>query len=167
MCGRGRLSTVSADLLLSPRCKEIGSPCCCHSAYIVGRMLIGFASSLVVRALERQKVEPTIIRYVGSLITIALNIILIVAILGYFGVETTSFAALVAGLGIAVRPAFRCMNELREHRLERVLRDWAPPAIPVHIVYPSARHVSAKVKSFVEYVQLRMTPPPGTSRDCS
>ena len=75
-------------------------------AYIVGRILIGFASTLVARALERQKVDPTIIRYIGSLITIALNVILVVAILGYFGVETTSFAALVAGLGIAVGAAW-------------------------------------------------------------
>ena len=66
------------------------------AAYIVGRMLIGFASNLVQRALERQKVEPTVIRYIGSVITVALNIILVVAILGYFGVETTSFAALKA-----------------------------------------------------------------------
>jgi small conductance mechanosensitive channel len=76
------------------------------AAYIVGRMLIGVASNLVVRALERQKVEPTIIRYIGSVITVALNIILVVAILGYFGVETTSFAALVAGLAIAVGAAW-------------------------------------------------------------
>jgi len=75
-------------------------------AYIVGRMLIGFASNLVVRLLERQKVEPTVIRYVGSIISVALNIVLVVAILGYFGVETTSFAALVAGLGIAVGAAW-------------------------------------------------------------
>lgn len=76
------------------------------AAYIIGRMLIGFASSLVIKALERQKVEPTVIRYIGSIITVALNIILVVAILGYFGVETTSFAALVAGLGIAVGAAW-------------------------------------------------------------
>src|SRR5206468_8414864 len=76
------------------------------AAYIVGRMLIGFASNLVVRVLERQQVEPTVIRYIGSVITVALNIILVVAILGYFGVETTSFAALVAGLGIAVGDAW-------------------------------------------------------------
>jgi small conductance mechanosensitive channel len=76
------------------------------AAYIVGRMLIGFASNLVMRALEAQKVEPTVIRYIGSIITVALNIILVVAILGYFGVETTSFAALVAGLGIAVGAAW-------------------------------------------------------------
>ena len=76
------------------------------AAYIAGRLLIGFASSLVIRALERQRVEPTVIRYIGSVITVALNVILVVAILGYFGVETTSFAALVAGLGIAVGAAW-------------------------------------------------------------
>jgi small conductance mechanosensitive channel len=75
-------------------------------AYIVGRMLIGFASSLVMKALERQRVEPTFIRYIGSFINVALNIILVVAILGYFGVETTSFAALVAGLGVAIGAAW-------------------------------------------------------------
>ena len=53
-------------------------------------MLIGFASKLVVRAMERQKVEPTVTRYMGSIISGALNIILVVAILGFFGVETTS-----------------------------------------------------------------------------
>ena len=76
------------------------------AVYIVGRMLIGMVSNLVMRGMERQKVEPTVIRYIGSIITVALNIILVVAILGYFGVETTSFAALVAGLGIAVGAAW-------------------------------------------------------------
>src|SRR5512137_2938862 len=76
------------------------------AVYIVGRMLIGVVSNLVIRVLERQKVEPTVIRYIASIITVALNIILVVAILGYFGVETTSFAALVAGLGIAVGAAW-------------------------------------------------------------
>ena len=75
-------------------------------AYIVGRMLIGFASNILVRVLEKQRVEPTVIRYLASIITVALNIILVVAILGYFGVETTSFAALVAGLAIAVGAAW-------------------------------------------------------------
>jgi len=76
------------------------------AAYIIGRMLIRFASTLVTKALERQRVEPTVTRYLASIITVGLNIILVVAILGYFGVETTSFAALVAGLGIAVGAAW-------------------------------------------------------------
>jgi DNA-binding transcriptional LysR family regulator len=68
--------------------------------------------------------------------------------------------AALAGLGIALLPAFQCVEDLRAHRLERVLRDWAAPSIPVHAVYPTARHLSAKVKSFIEYLQQRMTPPP-------
>jgi small conductance mechanosensitive channel len=74
--------------------------------YVVGRQLISFATKLVTRVLHRQDVDPTITRYVGSVITVALNIILVVAILGYFGVETTSFAALVAGLGLAIGAAW-------------------------------------------------------------
>ena len=74
--------------------------------YIVGRWLIGLARTLIQKALERQKVDPTIVRYLGSLIAVTLNIVLIVAILGYFGVETTSFAALVAGLGVAIGAAW-------------------------------------------------------------
>ncbi len=74
--------------------------------YIVGRWLIGIAATLVQKALERQKVDPTIVRYVGSAIGIALNILLVIGILGYFGVETTSFAALIAALGIAIGAAW-------------------------------------------------------------
>ena len=76
------------------------------AVYIVGRMLIRFAISLVTKALVRQNVDPTVTRYVSAVLGVALNIILVVAILGYFGVETTSFAALVAGLGIAVGAAW-------------------------------------------------------------
>jgi DNA-binding transcriptional LysR family regulator len=69
-------------------------------------------------------------------------------------------AAALAGLGIALVPAFQCIEGLRAHRLERVLPDWAAPSTPMHVVYPTARHLSAKVKSFVEYLQQRMAPPP-------
>ena len=69
-------------------------------------------------------------------------------------------AAASAGLGIALLPAFRCVDDLRAHRFERVLGAWSAPATPVHAVYPTARHVSAKVKRFVEHLQNRMTPSP-------
>jgi DNA-binding transcriptional LysR family regulator len=69
-------------------------------------------------------------------------------------------AATVAGLGIALLPAFKCLEDLRARRLERVLRDWNAPSTPVHVVYPSTRHISPKVKSFIEHLQARMTPPP-------
>ncbi len=74
--------------------------------YIIGRVLIGMVGALITKALERQKIEPTVIRYVASTVNVALNILLVVGILGYFGVETTSFAALLAALGIAIGAAW-------------------------------------------------------------
>lgn len=76
------------------------------AVFIVGRWLIGLAVRLVSAALEKQKVDPTILRYVASIISVSLNVLLVVAILGYFGVETTSFAALVAAMGIAIGAAW-------------------------------------------------------------
>jgi DNA-binding transcriptional LysR family regulator len=69
-------------------------------------------------------------------------------------------AAAVAGLGLALLPAYQCVDDLRGKRLERVLRDWEAPVTPVHVVYPSTRHVSPKLKSFIDHLQGRMAPPP-------
>jgi DNA-binding transcriptional LysR family regulator len=69
-------------------------------------------------------------------------------------------AVAAGGLGIALLPAFRCVDELRARRLERVLPGWNVPSTPVHVVYPSTRHLSPKVKSFVDHLHERMTPPP-------
>jgi len=74
--------------------------------YLIGRWLINWVITLVQRALERQKVDPTLLRYVGTVIAVLANIALVIAILGYFGVETTSFAALLAGAGLAIGTAW-------------------------------------------------------------
>jgi small conductance mechanosensitive channel len=74
--------------------------------WVIGRWLIGLAMRLLSAGLTRQHVEATLIRYLISFLTIALNIVLVVAILGYFGLETTSFAALLAGAGLAIGAAW-------------------------------------------------------------
>jgi small conductance mechanosensitive channel len=74
--------------------------------YIIGRWLISFAVGLVQKGLSKQKIEPTLLRFIGNTISVILNITLVIAILGYFGVETTSFAALLAGAGLAVGTAW-------------------------------------------------------------
>jgi len=76
------------------------------AVFVVGRWLISLVTSLVGAGMTRQKLDPTVQRYLVSFITVTLNIILVVAILGYFGVETTSFAALVAGAGVAIGAAW-------------------------------------------------------------
>jgi len=74
--------------------------------WIIGRQLIHFSTNLVSRTMDRQKVEPTLTRYLVSSLAVALNVVLVVAILGYFGVETTSFAALIAAAGVAIGMAW-------------------------------------------------------------
>jgi DNA-binding transcriptional LysR family regulator len=69
-------------------------------------------------------------------------------------------AAVNAGLGIGVLAAFQCVEDLQARRLERVLRDWNVPSSPVHVVYPSTRHISPKVKTFIDHLQDRMNPSP-------
>ncbi len=74
--------------------------------WIVGRWLIKTVLRLVQTALGRQRVDPTLLRYAASIVNVTLNIILVVGILGYFGVETTTFAALFAAAGIAIGMAW-------------------------------------------------------------
>jgi small conductance mechanosensitive channel len=74
--------------------------------WVIGRWLIGIALGMIRSALERQKVDPTVLRYVGSVVTVTLNILLVIGILGYFGIQTTTFAALFATAGIAIGAAW-------------------------------------------------------------
>jgi DNA-binding transcriptional LysR family regulator len=69
-------------------------------------------------------------------------------------------SAALAGLGVALLPIFSCVEDLRTRRLERVLREWDAPPTPIQAVYPSTRHLSPKVKGFVEHLHEQMTPPP-------
>lgn len=74
--------------------------------WVVGRWIIGLVLKIIRAKLEAQKVDPTLLRYVGSIVSVTLNILLVIAILGYFGIQTTSFAALIATAGIAIGAAW-------------------------------------------------------------
>lgn len=74
--------------------------------WIVGRWMIGRAILLMQVAMNRNHVDPTLTKYVGSIVAITLNVALALGILGYFGIQTTSFAALLAGAGMAIGAAW-------------------------------------------------------------
>ena len=74
--------------------------------WLVGRWLINFAVKLLSKSLKRQSMDITIVTYITNVLSVTLQIILIVAILGFFGIETTSFAALLAAGGIAIGAAW-------------------------------------------------------------
>jgi small conductance mechanosensitive channel len=74
--------------------------------WVVGRWLIRMSSNLITRALDRQHLDQTVVGYIRVSIGVLLTLALVVALLGFFGVETTTFAALLAAAGIAIGAAW-------------------------------------------------------------
>ena len=70
--------------------------------YIVGRFIIKQISRLVSKILEKRKLEISVQTFLKSLLSILLNLILAFAIISKLGVETTSFAAILASAGVAI-----------------------------------------------------------------
>ncbi len=74
--------------------------------WIIGSWFISLAQKIVGRALSARKIDDTLRSYANSTIAVVLKIALIVGILGWFGVETTTFAALIAAAGVAIGMAW-------------------------------------------------------------
>jgi small conductance mechanosensitive channel len=74
--------------------------------WLIGRLLIAFSTSTLGRTLARQQFDVTLSRYLQTGLSVVLNVALVVALLGFFGVETTTFAALLAAGGVAIGVAW-------------------------------------------------------------
>lgn len=61
-------------------------------------------------------------------------------------------AAVLAGLGVAQIATLTALPLIERGELVQVLSDWTGPVIPLYVVYPPNRHLSAKVRAFVEWV---------------
>ena len=70
--------------------------------YVVGRFLIKQLGRLLTKFLEKRKLEISVKTFLKSLLSITLNLILAFAVIARLGVETTSFAAILASAGVAI-----------------------------------------------------------------
>lgn len=70
--------------------------------YVIGRFLIKQIGKLLTKFLERRKLEVSVKTFLKSLLSITLNLILAFAVIARLGVETTSFAAILASAGVAI-----------------------------------------------------------------
>ena len=61
-------------------------------------------------------------------------------------------SATLSELGIMHGPSFICGRHVDSGALVRVLENWRAPAIPIYIVYPANRHLSARVRVFVDWM---------------
>lgn len=61
--------------------------------------------------------------------------------------------AVLSDLGIAITPDLFVLREIEEGRMKAILTEYATPPADINAVYPSARHVSAKVRAFTEFLR--------------
>jgi len=70
--------------------------------FVVGRFIVKLINKLVGQMLDRRKVDPTIASFTKSFVNVLLMVLLIITVVSALGVNTTSFAALLASAGVAI-----------------------------------------------------------------
>lgn len=70
--------------------------------YFVGRFIISKVTQLVRKLMQKKNIEPSLFSFFDSLISISLYFVLIIAVVGVLGIETSSFVALFASAGVAI-----------------------------------------------------------------
>lgn len=100
------ITRTQIDLLLD-RLLEFGISAGKHIliaaiVYAIGRAIIGIINRVMARLLNRQHIDPSVQTFLRSMIKILLTILLIISVIGALGINTTSFAALLASAGVAV-----------------------------------------------------------------
>lgn len=69
---------------------------------MIGRLLVKLLNSLVAKMLDRRHIDVGVQSFLRSAVNILLTILLVVSVIGALGINTTSFAALLASAGVAV-----------------------------------------------------------------
>ena len=77
--------------------------------WMIGRWLIGIGVNLLRKSLTHNKLDATLVRYVCSILSGLLTVFLALGVMGVIGIETTSFAAVAAGAGLAIGAAWSGM----------------------------------------------------------
>ncbi len=75
-------------------------------AWIVGGWIIRMIMKLFNKAMSAKGMDPTLTSYLETSLSVILKVLLVVVILGIFGIETTSFAAIFAAAGVAIGMAW-------------------------------------------------------------
>ncbi len=74
--------------------------------WLLGRVVINGVQRVAERGLQHRKIDATLSRYAHSMIGVTLTLLLLLAVLSVFGVETTSFAGILAAAGVAIGMAW-------------------------------------------------------------
>lgn len=97
-----KLTDSAAPMAVDIGTKIIGA----LALWIGGRIVISAIRGVVRRASAKRHLDPTLVRYLDSALGLLLQFLLFIAVLGVFGVQTASFAGLIAAIGVAIGMAW-------------------------------------------------------------
>lgn len=100
------LTSDGVMAILPSALEQLGRIALAIILWVGGRKVIGFVTGLLRQGLEQRKTDATLVRYICSAFVGLTTVALVIVILGQFGVETTSFAALLGGIGLAIGAAW-------------------------------------------------------------
>lgn len=75
--------------------------------YFIGIWVVKLLKKLIARILQRKRVEGAVVSFVNNMVDTLLKLVLALIIIGILGIETTSFAAILAAAGLAVGMAMK------------------------------------------------------------
>ena len=78
----------------------------------------------------------------------------------------SALAAAVSGFGLTRLLSYQVADQLQDGRLKRVLTEFEPPALPVHLVHREGRHASQKARAFLDLAIERLRADPVLSQQC-
>jgi len=92
------VTAVSADLLTQWGLKVVGA----IALLIVGRMVAGLLRKLTRRSMKKAEVDATLIPFMSSMVYYLAMAVVLIAVLGLFGIQTTSLIAILGAAGLAI-----------------------------------------------------------------
>ena len=75
--------------------------------FVIGRIVAKVIKNLVVKMMEKSKVDAEVISFIGNLTYIALMVFIVLAALNQLGIQTASFIAIIGAAGLAIGLAFQ------------------------------------------------------------
>ncbi len=148
-----RAGTLQDSSMVARRVANLPQVTCASQAYLAqfgrpadlaalaGHRAVNYLSSATGRALPLEFMVD------GTLTTLELP-----GTVSVTGADVYAASA-VAGLGLVQVPRYRVQTHLDDGRLQEVLAHLPPPALPVSVLYPQSRQLSARVRLFADWLQ--------------
>ncbi|MNV74203.1 transcriptional regulator [compost metagenome] len=147
-----RAGTLSDSALIGKRVANLRQITCASPAYL---RKYGEPKSLADLSLHRAvnyvsrttaKLFPFEFMVDGELKEVAID-----GVVSVFGAEIYAASA-IAGLGLIQCPHYRMQTQISQGLVQEVLVDTPPPSMPVSVLYPHNRHMSPRVRVFVDWL---------------